>query len=315
MKKVFKPGDYDVVFISYDEPNADENWYNLSYIIPKAKRIKNIKGIADGYRAAGNLATTDHVLTVDGDTQVYDKLFRTEFTINTETNNYVCSWNSLNSINGLKYANGGVKLWPTELVRNLQTHEYAPPTNIAAQIDYQGGNHSNIYMPPSHADAFSDVMFATTCIHGSPLQAWRAAFREGVKLGLDQGIKVEELRRVWPGLLHMLTVWATIGADVENGLWAILGARQGCYMTHFTEWDIRLVRDFSYLNGLFDTIKNFTDEEILAECSRLGKIINQKFDICEPFSATQSKTLKGFNIDPERMLISQIMDYDKYKSV
>ena len=53
MKKTFTLKDYTTVFISYDEPNAKENWHNLLYHVPNAIHIKNIKRIASGYRKAG----------------------------------------------------------------------------------------------------------------------------------------------------------------------------------------------------------------------------------------------------------------------
>ena len=37
-----------------------------------------------------------------------------------------------------------------------------------------------------------------------------------------------------------------VGTDVENGLWAIHGARQGLYKTMCTDWDYVQVRDFEY---------------------------------------------------------------------
>ena len=36
--------EYDVVFISYDEPNADENWAHLQSICPWAKRSHGVFG-------------------------------------------------------------------------------------------------------------------------------------------------------------------------------------------------------------------------------------------------------------------------------
>ena len=314
MKKTLILKDYDLVFISYDEPNAKENWDKIRYHAPYAKRVQNIKGIADGYREAGKLATTDHVITIDGDTRITSELLTTEFTINTDTDNYMCSWDSLNSVNGLKYENGGVKFWPTDLVSNLATHEHCPPENIPGQIDYQGGLFKQIHMPPLYVNEFTSVTYSTTCIEGSPLQAWRSGFREGVKLGLHKGAKVDDLRQIWPGLLHMLTIWMTVGADIPNGAWSMLGARQGCYMTHFTNWDIKLVRDFDYLNKYFnDSVGHLSNFEVLSKCCRLGKIISQKFDVCDPFTSEQSRVFKRFNVNPDRMLVDQINDYDQYK--
>ena len=36
---------YDIIFISYNEPHADNNWNNLKTRFPYAKRVNGIKGI------------------------------------------------------------------------------------------------------------------------------------------------------------------------------------------------------------------------------------------------------------------------------
>jgi hypothetical protein len=77
----------------------------------------------------------------------------------------------------------------------------------------------------------------------------RAGFREGVKMSLDQGAKVNDIKRVWWQNYHRLLIWCNIGADVENGIWAMLGAREGCYKTNCTDWDYANVRDFEWLTN------------------------------------------------------------------
>jgi hypothetical protein len=96
--------------------------------------------------------------------------------------------------------------------------------------------------------------YCTTHPEGSPRQAFRAGFREGVKMSLDQGGKVDPLKfkeTVWWGNYKRLITWCSVGADIENGLWAMYGARLGCYMTNLTDWDYVNVRDFTYLNNLW----------------------------------------------------------------
>jgi hypothetical protein len=56
--------------------------------------------------------------------------------------------------------------------------------------------------------------------------------------------------------LDNLTIWHNVGADVENGLWAMAGSRMGTYMTMLTNWDYRQVQDFSELVKLWDTVKD-----------------------------------------------------------
>jgi hypothetical protein len=82
--------------------------------------------------------------------------------------------------------------------------------------------------------------YSTTYPNYTPFQAWRAGFREGVKMVLDRGAKpsIDEFReRVAGRNLNNLTIWHNVGADVENGHWAIYGARLGTHMTMLTDWD------------------------------------------------------------------------------
>jgi hypothetical protein len=45
----------------------------------------------------------------------------------------------------------------------------------------------------------------------------------------------------------------SIGADVENGKWAMLGARCGCYMSTLdTNYDITLIRDLEFMGDKID---------------------------------------------------------------
>jgi hypothetical protein len=98
--------------------------------------------------------------------------------------------------------------------------------------------------------------FSETVITGSPFQAWRAGFREGVKMTLFDGVKVPPMeikQRIWWHNLHRLRMWSTIGTHEENGKYAILGARMGTYMTNCTDWNYVQVRDFEILKEIYET--------------------------------------------------------------
>jgi hypothetical protein len=93
-----------------------------------------------------------------------------------------------------------------------------------------------------------------------------------------------------------------IGADVENGDWAILGARAGLYMTMCTDWDYVQVRDFEYLNDLWK-ISFESIEDIDFEIEEYGiKLINElEIPIAEsPLNAQQSKFFKTVYQNPSR---------------
>ena len=304
------------MFISYDEPNADYNFQELKKTIHWAARVHGVKGFAAAHREAGKNAATDYVVTVDGDTIPYPHLLKETIDVtDIDLNQTVCCWSTTNSINGLVYANAGVKLWPRKILENLDTHELAKKDNISAQIDYTGGKFIHREMPPLKLhDAISQDN-AITHIETTPLQAWRAGFREGVKLGLFEGKVLENPSRIWAGLLNRLAIWMTIGIDVQNGIWAIYGARLGCYLTHFENWDVTQINNLDFLNKYFiDNVAGMTENDAYSRCIQLGIFLKTKFKITEePMSAEHSKFFKSFTPNPERMLVPQLEEFLRAK--
>jgi hypothetical protein len=68
-------------------------------------------------------------------------------------------------------------------------------------------------------------------------------------MSLDQGAKALILKKVWWQNYQRLLVWCNVGADAKNGIWSMLGAREGAYLTNCTDWDYTQVRDFEYLTA------------------------------------------------------------------
>ena len=56
---------YDIVFISYNEVEADINWRTLKDKFPYAMRVHGVKGIHQAHITAANLAKTPMVYIVD----------------------------------------------------------------------------------------------------------------------------------------------------------------------------------------------------------------------------------------------------------
>ena len=282
--------EYDVIYISYDEPNADRNYAALCNKIPWAKRVHGVKGSDAAHKAAAKLSTTDRFITIDGDNVLTGKFLNQVIEVPNDINfeNCVISWPSYNVINGLMYGNGGIKCWPRHVVEGMRTHELADADNVKSQIDFCWDLE---YLP-------LDKSFSEIHNNGSALQAWRAGFREGVKMSLEQGQRVSQLKDVWPGNYQRLGIWSMVGADVEHGIWSILGARQGCYMTHFTDWNFINVRNFDYLNAFFyDRVKG---EDPLELAKKIGNLIKHELPIDDPLTAIQSKWFKTFNFNITR---------------
>jgi len=296
MSKI-KVVDYDIIYLSYDEPNAEKNYADLCKKIPWAKRVHGVKGSDAAHKACARLSETDRFITVDGDNTVREEFLNQEIDFNEhmDLRNCVISWSGRNTINGLMYGNGGLKCWPKEFVLNMKTHEAADPRNKHAQVDFCW-DVQYIQMNSCYSDVHNNA---------TPAQAWRAGFREGVKLALDRGVKPSKedfLKNHWR-CLHWLYIWTMIGSDVENGKWAILGARAGLYKTMLTDWDYVNVRDFEYLNDLWNKEFDGMEDDVLdARIKFLGRELNEKLEvpIGDVLNPEQSKFFKTVYEHPAR---------------
>ena len=264
MSNLVSINDFDIVYISYDEPNADENYADLLDKCPWAKRSHGVWGSDAAHKAAAAMSETERFITVDADNIVTEDFFNVELDMDKIGEKHVISFAAKNKINGLVYGNGGIKMWPVDVVNRMRTHEAAPATDKRAQVDFCW-NIQYIQM---------NNWYSWVHNNGSPLQAWRAGFREGVKMGLENGDVVDPgaLKRIHRENYRRLMVWMTVGEDTTNGLWAIYGARLGAYMTNVTrkDWDWKNVRDFDWLTKYFEDelAPQFADGSEL--CPRTG---------------------------------------------
>ena len=217
-------------------------------MVPWAKRVDGVKGSDAAHKAAAQSSDTDRFILIDGDNLPDPSFFNQTLVLsNEEYENAVFRWRARNNINGLMYGNGGLSSWTKEFVHAMQTHE-ASDGSTETQVEF--------CFDPLYW-AMHDC-YSTTYPNASAFQAWRAGFREGVKMCLNRGAKpsvTEFQSRVHAKNLDNLTIWHNIGADVDNGYWAIAGARQGTYMTMLTEWDYRRVQDFDALAELWITVE------------------------------------------------------------
>lgn len=306
MSNKFRVLDYDIIYLSYDEPNAEQNYADLCSKIPWAKRVHGVKGSDAAHKACAEISETDRFITIDGDNIINKDFLAKEFDFEAhkELEKCVISWTARNHINGLMYGNGGIKCWPKEYVLNMRTHENADPDNPHAQVDFCWDIE---YIQMN--SCYSEIMNNAT-----PQQAWRAGFREGVKMALDRGLRVsvEDFHKNHWKNLHRLYIWLMVGADVENGSWAIYGARQGLYMTMLTDWDFVNVRDFEYLNNMWETeVKDKDPWQLDEEIEELGiKLINElELPIAEqPLNAQQSAFFKTVYQNPARTAKQQFID-------
>lgn len=301
-----KIAEQDIIYLSYDEPNADKNYADLLTKAPWAKRVHGVKGSDAAHKACAELSETDRFITVDGDNTIRQEFLDQvlDFDEHADLSNSVISWCGKNTINGLMYGNGGLKCWPKDYVLNMRTHENADLDNIHAQVDFCWDAQ---YIQQN--SCYSDVHNNAT-----PKQAWRAGFREGVKLALDRGekISVEDFHtRNHPKNLQMLYVWMMVGADVENGEWAIYGAREGLTMTMLTDWDYTQVRDFEKLDELWFGKDEFPSDVLFSEIWNMGTELINQLNIpiaTEYLDHDQSLFFKSINNNIGRNIKTNILD-------
>ena len=271
----------DIVFLSYDEPNADKHYADLCNKLPWAKRVHGVKGSDAAHKAAAAKSDTDWVITVDADNIVNPKFFNLDIDVS-NPKIQVYSWLGRNKLNGLLYGNGGLKIWKRDFILNMKTHEASDSDRAQVDFCWEDGYRQ-------FKECFSD-----TDITGSPLQAWRAGFREGVKMTLLDGVKVppqEISERIWWHNLHRLRMWSTVGAHEENGLYAVYGARLGTWLANCTQWNYVEVRDFEILTGIWNQYGQPFEEVggtgLVEEIKSLGEKIKLELGFDYPYLDNQ----------------------------
>lgn len=261
--------DLDCIYLSYDEPQKEEFWVKIRNMIPWAKRVDGVKGSDAAHKAAAEASDTERFILIDGDNMPDEKFFNLTLELPTlEYERAVFRWRAKNHINGLMYGNGGLSSWTKQFVMNMRTHENTDGRD-ETQVEFC---YDPLYWPMYDC-------YSTTYPNGSAFHAWRAGFREGVKMCLNKSTRptVAEFKdRVHHRNLDHLTIWHNVGADVDYGLWAIAGSRQGTYMTMLTEWDHRQVQWFDALEEIWNTVKD-QDPEILA--NRLAEELATQLDL------------------------------------
>jgi hypothetical protein len=248
--------DLDCIFLTYDEPRKEEFWATIKNTIPWAQRVDGVKGSDSAHKAAAEASGTQRFILIDGDNLPDAEFFNLTLDLpDQQWHDAVFRWRARNHVNGLMYGNGGISSWTKDFVMHMQTHESSDGSaETAVEFCFDP-----LYW------AMHDC-YSTTYPNGSAFQAWRAGFREGVKMCLNKGVKpsLQEFQQaVHQRNLDRLTVWHNVGTDVDHGIWCIAGARQGTYMTMLTAWDHTEVRDFDSLHKIWSTVQN-SDPRVLA---------------------------------------------------
>jgi hypothetical protein len=254
MTELVDVADLDCIYLTYDEPKKEEFWIQIQNMVPWAKRVDGVRGSDAAHKAAAMASDTNRFILIDGDNVPDPAFFNQQLVLDDSNKECVFRWRARNNINGLMYGNGGLSSWTKDFVYNMRTHE---ATDGTAETLVEFCFHPQYW-------AMADV-YSTTYPNGSAFQAWRAGFREGVKMCLDRGTKpslTEFESRVVSRNYDNLAIWHSVGQDVDNGTMAIKGSRLGTYLTMLTDWDYTEVQDFTKLATLWD---KYNSAEYLGE--------------------------------------------------
>lgn len=260
---------YDTFYLTYDEPNKIQRQKEFKKLIPNIIFIDGIKGFDRAHKACAKLSKTSRLVIIDGDNTFAPSTKKTlrlpKKLLNTD---YVLSYSSTNSINGLIYGNGGIKCWPKETLLSSNSHEASRDEKSSVDFCFS----TKYYQIPS-SPTISNINLTS-------FQAFRAGFREGVKMTLNRGIALNEVKNVEKSIyksnFFRLKTWCEIGRDADNGIWAIYGARLGLYDILTKPYILDKIRDYDWFQQLWDQVKLNDPEQ---EAIRLSSMLSSRFEL------------------------------------
>lgn len=194
----------DLVYLTYDENKAEDNFQKLLKKYPKLKRLHRVKGLSRAFRNVADMVESDYYVLIDGDNIVLDDFDL--YSIPVPPKNEMFFYMTKNAVNDLVYGYGGIKSCPTENFRRIKDDKIDP---IAS-----GGI--------IKAVGIKEVASITN-FNSSPFSAWKAGFREVVML-LNQD---DELKMDSEKIKSKINIWKTVGADRPFGKFTMAGAADG----------------------------------------------------------------------------------------
>lgn len=231
-ENIFSFATADIIFLSFDEPTANERFEALKHRFPAAKRVHGVKGILPAHIAAAKKANSNFFYVVDADAEIVDDF---DFSYYPDGYNFetVHVWNSTNPVNGLVYGYGGVKLFPRKQVINYNGLPVDFTTSVSKNF--------RVMNSISNVTKFNVDSFST----------WRSAFRECVKLSsniIDNSVSSENVER--------LEIWCNTASGAEFSKYALQGANAGRAfgIAHKNQPEmIGLINDYDWLYKQFQS--------------------------------------------------------------
>ena len=175
---------YDIIYLSYHEPNANRGFQKLqdhirsNNISINLLWVRDVEGIFNAHKQGASMVSSKMFWVVDADAEI-TKDFLFDYIPDVYDQDVVHVWASSNPITQDEYGYGGVKLFPTEMVRNATSWG----------LDFTTGLSSRFKSMPqvSCVTRFNTDAFST----------WRSAFRECVKLTLNDDAESNQRLNKW----------------------------------------------------------------------------------------------------------------------
>jgi len=224
---------YPIVFMSYDEEYADANFIKLQERFPRIQRVHGVKGIVTAHQCAARLAAKTNAamfFVVDADADVVST-FDFSYVPQVYDMHSMHVWHSKNPVNNLEYGYGGIKLFPTQIVIDL-------PHGTGIDFSTTAIGSVKVIAEISNYTRFNTTEFS----------AWRAGFRESVKLcrsAMSGDVTAQ----------HTLDHWCTVATDALFSESARAGAISGRQYTQHHIGDIAalsLINDYDWLLSEFN---------------------------------------------------------------
>lgn len=222
---------YDIFFLSYNEPNAPQNFELLRHYWPTAKHVSGIKGIDNAHKVCADMSRTPYFFVVDAESEMIDYKVFTYQRPNRFGPPATYIWHAKNPVNDMEYGWGGIKLFFAEAV---QAYDQIDWLDFSSSLDCY-------FIPIPYAPSW-------TRFNVSAASAWKAAFRESSKLAWNvrnDSSKGEIQTR--------LNTWCTKGSDRLYGDMTIKGANAGKDFAHSvsTVTELRKINDFDWLDDRY----------------------------------------------------------------
>ena len=210
----------DIVFISYDEPKAEERFNKLKSKFPRAKWSKGVVGQTFAYMSAAMMSETDYFFAVFPKIDIVED-FNFDFQPDRMKNPCHYIFDCYNEVIDCTYGHDGVILYNKQLV--METHKPGLDFTLSKPV------------------TVVPVLSAINKLDETPLLAWRTAFREVLKLKLQMPTVESRYR---------LKKWTTLGKG-DNAQWVYLGAKDALQFIEDKN-DVRKSYDFDWIKNHFE---------------------------------------------------------------